>query len=80
MRGKALLDYCTFMRAKKARAGGVGHAGAKGKLNLVIYQWGSVFDLAITSERRPGGLVGVGKNGTVINSSAGGRVENFSHL
>ena len=53
----------------------MGHAGVKGRLNIVIYQRGSVFDLAISSEIKPGDLGGVMKNGTVIKPSAGGRIE-----
>lgn len=81
MRGKALLDYCTWTEAEAGteRGGGVGRAGNKNRLNIVIYQWDSAFDLAITSGIRPGSLslVGVQENGTMmINSSASGPIEN----
>ena len=58
----------------------MGRAGNQGRLNIVIYERGSAFDLAITSGIRPGSLMslgGVGENGTMmINSSASsGRID-----
>ena len=81
IRGKALLDYCTWtsVMGTEQGGGGVGRAGSKGRLNIVIYniviyQWGSAFDLAITSEIRPDSLSlgGVNENGTMVKSSASG--------
>ncbi len=80
-RGKALVEYCLVTRratGQYAWGGGVGYAGTHNRLNIVVYAWGSAFDLAITSGIRPGGLVGVDGNGMVVNSSAGGRIGNLS--
>lgn len=79
-RGKALLDYCAWTKETgrgERGGGGVGRAGNKDRLDIVVYQWGSAFDLAMSSGIRPGGLRfgGVHENGTMmINSSASSRV------
>lgn len=79
-RGKALLDYCLLgRRAPAIWGGGVGHAGTHGRLNIVIYQRGSVFDRAIAGGIGPGGLVGVDWNETTANLSASGRIGILSH-
>lgn len=78
-RGKALVDYCLLTRQRYRRGGGVGHAGAHGMLNIVIYSWGSAFDRAIIRGIGSVGLVGVDKNGTTVNSSASGGIGNLSH-
>lgn len=80
-RGKALVDYCLMTKRATQRdkwGGGVGLAGSHSRLNIVVYGWGSSFDLAITSGIGPSGPVGIDWNKSMTNLSASGRVGNLS--
>ena len=70
-RGKLLLDYCLFARRARDRrdwGGGVGDAGTHGRLNIVIYERNSPFDLAMTRGIDTGHLIMDGSR--MANSSA----------
>lgn len=78
-KGKAVLDYCLVQKAVPERGGGVGRAGARNRLDIVMYQEGSLFDRAIGGGVRSDGLVMVDTNGTIVSLSASGRIGNLSH-
>ena len=77
-RGKAVAEYCVLHRRVRGWGGGVGSAGEHGRLNIVVYSWGSAFDRAINSDHRPIGLDGVDWNETRAASSASGEMGNLT--
>ena len=62
----------------QAQSGGAGYAGVLGKLNIVIFKPGSLFDRVVTSDFRSGRLGGGDRNGTLVLTSVKGRNEVLS--